>query len=94
VHVTVALSTLLGLDEQPGELAGHGPIPAVLARRLAADPTGMFRAVSGVIVGTFVIGTLSIYVASHNQWMRDQLHGLPVYAPTAAERALAIVRLR
>ena len=38
VQVSVALSTLLGLDEQPGELAGHGPIPAAIARRIAADP--------------------------------------------------------
>jgi hypothetical protein len=43
VQVTVALSTLLGLDEQPGELAGHGPIPASVARRLAADETGSWR---------------------------------------------------
>ncbi len=43
IHVTVALSTLLGLDEQPGELAGHGPIPASVARRLAADQTGTWR---------------------------------------------------
>ncbi len=43
VQVTVALSTLLGLDEQPGELAGHGPIPASVARRLAADETGTWR---------------------------------------------------
>ena len=43
IQVTVAASTLLGLDEQPGELAGHGPIPATLARRIAADPTGTWR---------------------------------------------------
>ncbi|MCW2646339.1 MAG: hypothetical protein JWP07_2448 [Pseudonocardiales bacterium] len=43
VNVCVALSTLLGLDEQPGELAGSGPIPASVARRLAADPTGTWR---------------------------------------------------
>ena len=43
VQVTVALSTLLGLDTQPGELAGHGPIPAALALRIAADPTGTWR---------------------------------------------------
>ncbi len=43
VHVTVALSTLLGLDQIPGELAGHGPIPAEVARRLAGDPTGTWR---------------------------------------------------
>jgi hypothetical protein len=43
IQVTVALSTLLGVDEQPGELAGHGPIPAALARRLAADESGTWR---------------------------------------------------
>lgn len=43
VQVTVALSTLLGLDQQPGELAGHGPIPASMALRIAADPTGTWR---------------------------------------------------
>ncbi len=43
VQVTVALSTLLGVDEQPGELTGHGPIPASVARRLAADETGTWR---------------------------------------------------
>jgi hypothetical protein len=43
VQVTVALSTLLGLDEQPGELDGTGPIPASVARRFAADETGTWR---------------------------------------------------
>jgi len=43
IQVTVALSTLVGTDEQPGELAGHGPIPASLARRLAADESGTWR---------------------------------------------------
>jgi hypothetical protein len=43
VQVIVALSTLLGVDEQPGELDGYGPIPAGLARLLAADPTGTRR---------------------------------------------------
>ena len=37
VRVTVDLTTLLGLAEQPGELAGYGPIPASVARALAAD---------------------------------------------------------
>ncbi|HZC52029.1 MAG TPA: DUF222 domain-containing protein [Mycobacterium sp.] len=43
IQVTVAASTLLGCDDQPGELTGHGPIPASLARRLAADQTGTWR---------------------------------------------------
>jgi Domain of unknown function (DUF222) len=43
VHVTVALSTLLGFDEAPAELGAHGPIPAELARRIAADESGTWR---------------------------------------------------
>jgi Domain of unknown function (DUF222)/HNH endonuclease len=43
VQITIALSTLLGCDDQPGELAGHGPIPAPVARHIAADPTGTWR---------------------------------------------------
>ena len=37
VNVTVDLPTLLGLANNPGELEGHGPIPASIARQLAAD---------------------------------------------------------
>jgi hypothetical protein len=39
VQVTVPLTSLLGLDEQAGELTGYGPIPAETARRLAAHGT-------------------------------------------------------
>ncbi len=37
VNVTIDLPTLLGLQDNPGELAGYGPLPAPLARTLAAD---------------------------------------------------------
>jgi hypothetical protein len=43
VQVTVAASTLAGLDDAPGELDGHGPIPAGLARMIAFDPTSRWR---------------------------------------------------
>ena len=43
IQVTVAATTLLGHDDQPGELAGYGPIHADTARKLAADPTGTWR---------------------------------------------------
>ncbi len=43
VQVSIALSTLLGLDEQPGELDGYGPIPACMARSIAHDPSGTWR---------------------------------------------------
>lgn len=39
VQVTVAATTLLGLDDDPAELAGYGPITAGLARRIAGDAT-------------------------------------------------------
>jgi uncharacterized protein DUF222 len=37
VEVRVALSTLLGRDEHPGEIPGLGPIPATHARAVVAD---------------------------------------------------------
>ncbi len=37
VNVTVSLTTLLGLDEAPGHLDGHGPISAAHARMLALE---------------------------------------------------------
>jgi hypothetical protein len=39
LQLTAPISTLLGLSDQPGELAGYGPIPASMVRRLAADAT-------------------------------------------------------
>jgi hypothetical protein len=43
VQVSVALSTLLGLDEQPAELDGYGPITAATAISIAADPSASWR---------------------------------------------------
>jgi hypothetical protein len=37
VQLTMDLPTLLGLRDNPGEIAGYGPIPASAARALAAD---------------------------------------------------------
>lgn len=39
LQVTLGAGTLLGLDDLPAELAGYGPIPADLARRIAQDAT-------------------------------------------------------
>ncbi|NMR19096.1 HNH endonuclease signature motif containing protein [Cellulomonas fimi] len=39
LQVTAAATTLLGLDETPAELAGYGPVPAAMARRIATDAT-------------------------------------------------------
>jgi hypothetical protein len=37
VQVLMPFSTLIGADDQPCELVGHGPIPAGLAREIATD---------------------------------------------------------
>jgi hypothetical protein len=54
VQVIIRLETLLGLDDDPAELTGLGPIPAGVARVLAAD--GQWRAwitdASGAVTAT------------------------------------------
>ena len=37
INVTIDLPTALGLANNPGQLAGYGPIPATVAREIAAD---------------------------------------------------------
>jgi Domain of unknown function (DUF222) len=39
VRVTIPYTALLGADDQPADLAGYGPIPAAVARDLAAAGT-------------------------------------------------------
>ncbi|MEI8082564.1 MAG: DUF222 domain-containing protein, partial [Actinomycetes bacterium] len=39
IAVVIDLATVLGLAEHPGELPGYGPVPASVARALAADST-------------------------------------------------------
>ncbi|MQA09706.1 MAG: DUF222 domain-containing protein [Pseudonocardiaceae bacterium] len=43
VHVTVPITALLGTDDQIAELAGYGPIPAGIAREIAANPHSTWR---------------------------------------------------
>lgn len=43
VQVTIAATTLAGADDAPAELSGYGPVPAAMARRIAHDPTGVWR---------------------------------------------------
>jgi hypothetical protein len=42
INVVVAMSTLLGADQQPADLDGNA-IPAALARAIATDPSGTWR---------------------------------------------------
>ena len=43
VRVTIGWDVLAGFSDRPGELEGHGPIPAEMARRLAGDPQAWWR---------------------------------------------------
>ena len=43
INVTVPVLTLLGLDDEPADLEGYGPIDADTARRLAAHAPSMRR---------------------------------------------------
>ncbi|WP_345414016.1 HNH endonuclease signature motif containing protein [Actinomycetospora chlora] len=43
VRVTIGWDVLAGFSDRPGELEGHGPIPAALARKLASDPDAWWR---------------------------------------------------
>jgi Domain of unknown function (DUF222) len=43
IQVVVAATTMLGLDDEPSEITGWGPIPASIARPIAHDPTSRWR---------------------------------------------------
>ncbi|MEU6700591.1 DUF222 domain-containing protein [Pseudonocardia sp. NPDC046786] len=52
INVTVSLDTLLGADDAPAELAGHGPIPAADARALAfATGSVWYRLITDPVSG-------------------------------------------
>ncbi len=43
MFVHVDLHTLTGLTDHPADLAGHGPLPAHIAREIAFDPRSTWR---------------------------------------------------
>ena len=62
IQVVVKLETLLGLSEDPAVVAGMGPIPAGIARELAAD--GKWRAWITNTAGTIVTTSSRGYTPS------------------------------
>ncbi len=53
INVTIDLPTALGLADNPGQLAGYGPIPAAIAREIAADGRWK-RFITDPITGTLI----------------------------------------
>ncbi|MFC4005385.1 DUF222 domain-containing protein [Prauserella oleivorans] len=43
IFVYIDLASLVGLSTNPAELAGHGPLPASIARAIAFDPNSTWR---------------------------------------------------
>ncbi len=60
VQVTIAATTLLGLNQAPAHLTGYGPIPAPLARELAGDATWR-RLITDPVTGQLTERTPTTY---------------------------------
>ncbi|MFC4000077.1 DUF222 domain-containing protein [Prauserella oleivorans] len=43
IFIHIDLASLVGLSTNPSELAGHGPLPASIARAIAFDPNSTWR---------------------------------------------------
>jgi hypothetical protein len=63
IQVTIAATTLLGLDDEPGELDGYGPIDAATARRIAAHGTWR-RLVTDPVTGVVTDVSRNTYTPS------------------------------
>ncbi|RJT82122.1 HNH endonuclease [Arthrobacter cheniae] len=72
INVTVPVLTLLGVDDEPADLEGYGPIPADIARRLAAHAPSFTRILTHPETGTVLsVGRTSYAVpADLKKWLR------------------------
>lgn len=50
-QIVIGHDTLIGLNDEPGDIVGFGPIPAVLARRLASESQTWRRLVTDPVTG-------------------------------------------
>lgn len=87
LQVTVGADTLLGVSDEPGWLAGYGPISAPMARRIAADATWQ-RILTDPVTGSLLdSGTASHdpgAVVEGHVLTRDQTCVNPVCSTPAA----------
>lgn len=72
INVTVPVLTLLGVDDAPADLEGYGPIPAEVARRLAAHAPSFTRLLTHPETGAVLsVGRTSYAVpADLKKWLR------------------------
>jgi uncharacterized protein DUF222 len=86
VSVIVPITMLLGLDEQAAELVGYGPIPASLAREIAAEGTWR-RLLTDPVSGTLLDYGRTPYIPPVG--LADFVRARDVYCrfPTCQQRA-------
>ncbi|HSK55783.1 MAG TPA: HNH endonuclease signature motif containing protein, partial [Jiangellales bacterium] len=60
-QITLSLPTLLGLDDAPGELTGLGPVPASVARQLAAAASTWRRLLTDPVDGHLITAPIRSY---------------------------------
>ncbi|UOE45772.1 HNH endonuclease signature motif containing protein [Agromyces larvae] len=72
VHVTVPVLTLLGSDDEPGDLDGYGPIAPEVARRLAAQAPSFTRLLTHPVDGVVLDLDRTVYrpPADLTRWLR------------------------
>jgi hypothetical protein len=72
VHVTVPITTLLGLRDTPGELEGYGPITAEMARELA-EHAHWRRIITDPVDGTVLdVGRRRFATAGLARYVRER----------------------
>lgn len=69
VNVTVSMETLMGLSDEPGELAGGRLIPAELAREIALSPGSTWHRLLTDPVGRFVELSTQRYTPTEPIWL-------------------------
>jgi hypothetical protein len=74
LSVTIGLSTLAGLDNLPGTLAGFGAIPAALARSIAASAGTITALLTNPDTGTITAAGALTYRPTQD--LRDQIAAL------------------
>ncbi|BBE23207.1 hypothetical protein MN0502_20900 [Arthrobacter sp. MN05-02] len=72
INVTVPVLTLLGVDDAPADLEGYGPVPADIARRLAAHAPSFTRLLTHPETGAVLsVGRTTYAVpADLKKWLR------------------------
>jgi hypothetical protein len=92
VNVTVPITTLMGLGDEPGMLSGGVPIPAELALRIAADPDSVWHRMLTDPAGGFVELSTDAYSPNGVIWRWTAARDVECVHP-GCSRAAAVVEL-